>query len=71
MLWYRWWLDTRHWFLLALMINLMLEKTVTQADQKVRVAVTAGERAPNLVRFLEEQPAGDVEGRVRWLKKGI
>ena len=41
-------------FLLALMINLMLEKTVTQADQKVRVAVTASERAPNLVRFLEE-----------------
>jgi tryptophan synthase alpha chain len=24
-----------------------------------------------LVRFLEEQPEGDVEGRVRWLKKGI
>ena len=41
-------------FLLALMINLMLEKTVTQADQKVRLAVTHSERAPNLVHFLEE-----------------
>jgi sodium transport system permease protein len=41
-------------FLLALMINLMLEKTVTQADQQVRLAVTHGERAPNLVQFLEE-----------------
>jgi sodium transport system permease protein len=41
-------------FLLALMINLMLEKTATLADQKVRLAVTAGERAPNLVRFLEQ-----------------
>jgi sodium transport system permease protein len=41
-------------FLLALMINLMLEKTVTQADQKVRLAVAAGERAPNLVHFLEQ-----------------
>ena len=41
-------------FLLALMINLMLQKTVTQADQKVRLAVTGGMYAPNLIRFLEE-----------------
>lgn len=41
-------------FLLALMINLMLQKTVTQADQKVRLAVTGSAQAPNLIRFLEE-----------------
>ena len=41
-------------FLLALMINLMLQKTVTLADQKVQLAVTGAARAPNLIRFLEE-----------------
>ncbi|HJS22545.1 MAG TPA: ABC transporter permease [Steroidobacteraceae bacterium] len=41
-------------FLLALMINLMLQKTVNQADQKVQLAVTDSARAPNLIRFLEE-----------------
>jgi sodium transport system permease protein len=41
-------------FLLALMINLMLQKTVTESDQKVRVAVSGSARAPNLIGFLEE-----------------
>ncbi len=41
-------------FLLALMINLMLQKTVTQADQKVQLAVAGSAHAPNLIGFLQE-----------------
>ena len=38
----------------ALMIGLLLEKTVSEADEKVVLAVTGSARAPNLMRFLEE-----------------
>lgn len=41
-------------FLLALMINLMLEKTVTESDRKVELAVAGSSRTPNLIRFLEQ-----------------
>jgi sodium transport system permease protein len=63
-------------FLLALMINLMLQKTVTQADQKVQITVTNGELAPNLVRFLEEhdilvqRAALDLAGARRGIRDG-
>jgi sodium transport system permease protein len=38
----------------ALMIGLLLEKTVSEVDEKVVLAVTGSARAPNLMRFLEE-----------------
>jgi sodium transport system permease protein len=38
--------------LFAIMIGLLLEKTVTEFDQKVEIAVSGSVRAPNLIRFL-------------------
>jgi sodium transport system permease protein len=38
----------------ALMIGLLLEKTVSEFDEKVALAVTGSTLAPNLMRFLEE-----------------
>jgi sodium transport system permease protein len=38
----------------ALMISLLLEKTVNEFDEKVVLAVTGSALAPNLMRFLEE-----------------
>jgi sodium transport system permease protein len=64
-------------FLLALMINLMLEKTVTESDQKVRIAVSGGARAPNLIGFLEEHDVAvlrvelDLVGARRAIRGGI
>lgn len=40
--------------LFAIMIGLLLEKTVTEFDQKVEIAVSGSARAPNLIRFLEQ-----------------
>jgi sodium transport system permease protein len=39
----------------ALMMSLMVNRIVTQADEPVTLAVAASERAPNLVSFLEQQ----------------
>lgn len=39
--------------LFAVMIGLLLEKSATEFDQKVRLAVAGSARAPNLVRYLE------------------
>jgi len=41
-------------FLFAVMIGFLLDKTVTEIDQKVELAVSGSEHAPNLVRFLEQ-----------------
>jgi sodium transport system permease protein len=51
-------------FLLALMINLMLQKTVTESDQKVRIAVSGSARAPNLISFLEEHDVVVLRGEL-------
>ncbi|HSD74192.1 MAG TPA: ABC transporter permease [Steroidobacteraceae bacterium] len=51
-------------FLLALMINLMLQKTVTESDQKVRIAVSGSARAPNLIGFLEEHEVVVLRGEL-------
>lgn len=40
--------------LFAIMIGLLLEKTVPEFDQKVEIAVSGNARAPNLIRFLEQ-----------------
>ena len=44
----------------ALMIGLLLEKTVSEVDEKVVLAVTGSARAPNLMRFLEEHAVRSV-----------
>jgi sodium transport system permease protein len=38
----------------AVMIGLLLEKTASEFDQKVALAVSGGARAPNLIHFLQE-----------------
>ena len=41
-------------FMFAVLIGLLLDKTVTESDQKVELAVAGSAHAPNLVRFLED-----------------
>jgi sodium transport system permease protein len=41
-------------FLFAIMISLLLDKAVAEFDQRVDLAVSGTEQAPNLVRFLEQ-----------------
>ncbi len=40
--------------LFAVMMTLMLDRVVTQADEDVKLVISAGERAPNLLSFLEQ-----------------
>jgi len=41
-------------FMFAVLIGLLLDKTVTESDQKIDLAVAGSAHAPNLVRFLED-----------------
>lgn len=41
-------------FMFAVLIGLLLDKTVTESDQKIELAVAGSTYAPNLVRFLED-----------------
>jgi len=41
-------------FMFAVLIGLMLDKTVTEIDQKVELVVAGSAHAPNLIRFLEQ-----------------
>ena len=41
-------------FMFAVLIGLLLDKTVTESDQKVELAIAGSTHAPNLVRFLED-----------------
>ncbi len=41
-------------FMFAVLIGLLLDKTVTESDQKIELAVAGSAYAPNLVRFLED-----------------
>jgi sodium transport system permease protein len=41
-------------FLFAIMISLLLDKAVAEFDQRVDLAVSGTEKAPNLVQFLEQ-----------------
>lgn len=41
-------------FMFAVLIGLLLDKTITDSDQKVELAVAGSADAPNLVRFLED-----------------
>jgi sodium transport system permease protein len=41
--------------LFAVMMALMLDRVVTEADEAVALEVSGGERAPNLLSFLEQQ----------------
>ncbi len=41
-------------FMFAVLIGLLLDKTLTESDQKVELAIAGSAYAPNLVRFLED-----------------
>ncbi len=41
-------------FMFAVLIGLLLDKAVTEVDQKVELAVSGSTHAPNLMRFLEQ-----------------
>ncbi len=41
-------------FMFAVLIGLLLDKAVTEIDQKVELAVSGSAHAPNLMRFLEQ-----------------
>lgn len=41
-------------FMFAVLIGLLLDKTVTESDQKTQLVVAGSAYAPNLVRFLED-----------------
>lgn len=41
-------------FMFAVLIGLLLDKTITESDQKIELAVAGSTYAPNLVRFLED-----------------
>lgn len=63
--------------LFSIMIGLLLEKTVTDFDQDVELAVSGGAQAPNLVGFLRQHDIGvrtvdvDEEGARRSIRDGI